>query len=499
MNVVTNLMPSPSEQAKAAARQDRGNAQKQGSGFSDTLGSFDKKPAAPQAASGDRSANSAPASSAADAGRASAETARSSRNDAQTQGAAASDTPPAKDTAATAPAPAQSQSPKTQAAVTDATLLAGVALSASMEPLPAMPTAGQPMTGLSDAPAVDAMPALTDATADLAMLVKALTSITDAAATGEGEDAGDVDQAPSDDDATAVDAQPTAGPDLLSLLVATSAPAQPQAQQAQAPAPAPADGMLAASKGLDLSVQPADGEASTSPLVVRLAKTDVPAIDLHIDTADDGKMKVDVSVASGTSMDVVQVLDSRRYLALAPTSNATAISAAMTSDPDWSAAMSGQTTGAPLVTSTGQVVHTLKIQMNPVELGHITAAMKLVGDELSVHLTAHTLKGYAELQKDGSSILDALKSQGFSVDQVSVSLSSSAERQDSATGNRQPSDLGQQGAFQGSQRGNDERTQEQFYRQPRAGASEDAISHDNTVQPETSGRASGARPDHVYL
>jgi chemotaxis protein MotD len=83
-----------------------------------------------------------------------------------------------------------------------------------------------------------------------------------------------------------------------------------------------------------------------------------------------------------------------------------------------------------------------------------------------------------------------------------VSLSSTSDRQDNTNSNsntnRQPNDLNQQGAQQG-QRGNDDRSQEQFYRQTRQSAPEEVNGNDISVQPETLPRDTSARPDHVYL
>jgi chemotaxis protein MotD len=332
---------------------------------------------------------------------------------------------------------------------------------------------------------------------DLAKLVTALSKPSSTTAAPTTADT--VDGSEDTDDADiALPETSTENNDLLSLLASTVMPVDQPAQQKAAPASNDASSTLATVSGATTVGDPlADGAVTGSP-VVRLQKQDAPALDLHFDTNEDGSTKVDITKASGDVSDVVQVVESRRFVGMAQTSNAAAITTAMATDPQWATAMAGQTTNSPMISSTGQVVHVLKIQMTPGDLGHVTAAMKLVGDELSVQLTAHTLKGYSELQKDSSTILDALKSHGFSVENVTVTLASGTDRQDSGTSNRQPADTGQQSAQQG-QRGQEGKPQEQFYRRSGSNAREETISHDSVSQPEIPARVASVRPDHVYL
>ncbi|MDR6104203.1 chemotaxis protein MotD [Agrobacterium larrymoorei] len=488
MNVLSNLVPSHTEAVKVTNSRDRGGSSKQGaSGFSDALGTAGDRNARQPAPANNANARS----KAQDSDRAQSTSSSTVSTDTKQT---LRDRPASKpqDDAPTRAANADGKQPAAKDDVTDeaseskpSLLLKLVDPSLSVQTAPVTPAA-------QEAPAVVEEPA-----ASLADLVKFIETLTKATNTTEGPvegDKGDTEGDKSADETDVTDVPGTSA-DLMSLLAATTMPKDQPVTPAHADAKAkPTDGATL------LPVGPSSGDDQALPAtVVRLAKADAPAIDLHIASHEDGSLKVDASLSSAPNVDVVQVLDSRRYLALAPTSNAANVTASMASDPDWATAMAAKASGAPLVTTTGQVVHTLKIQMSPVELGHVTAAMKLVGDELSVHLTAHTLKGYAELQKDSSAILDALKSQGFSVDQVTVSLSSASDRQDNTSNNRQPNDLNQQGAQQGGQRGNEDRSQEQFYRQTRPNAPEEVNGNDISAQPETLPRDTSARPDHVYL
>ncbi|GAK70233.1 hypothetical protein RRU01S_10_00720 [Agrobacterium rubi TR3 = NBRC 13261] len=488
MNVVSTIVSANSDATAQASRQGRDTASKdKGSGFSETLGSFDKAPPARQNAGGNANA---------------------AKDDAQPQ-VAEDDAAPAQ---TLPPAPANQAQPVVSKPVTTPALFpvaTGTVTVASQDP--ALPIITPDMT--MEAPVVAAVPATTvpvteagndtalaPVMSDLAKLVTALTKAASASVTSKTD--GDTTEGATDEvmtDGDAVPASPANGNmDLLALLASTAMP--PQSDQAplqNAGSTQDAKPTLGNVSGA-LATDPLIESGATTTSVVRLQKQDAPGIDFHFETNEDGSTKVDVAKAAGDAIDVVQVVESRRFVGLAPTTNAAAITSAMSSDPDWATSMAGQTTNGPMIASTGQVVHVLKIQMAPVDLGHVTAALKLVGDELSVQLTAHTLKGYSELQKDSSSILDALKSQGFNVEQVTVSMASGADRQDTGTNNRQP-DTGQQGA-QHNQRGHEEKPQQQqSYRQASGNAREEAIVNDSTSTAETSVRPTSARPDLVYL
>lgn len=479
MNVVRTPVSSNSEPLNLASRQDRNASGKgENSGFAQTLEVVDKAGATKQSGS---SAPADPASSQA------ATTEDAAVNERVTGGAVVDQQNGADQQQAL------TISDLIPPALSDLNGIANAALDNGVK------VPGEDTEVAAQATDLEAMLETPEGMKDLVELVHALTK-GPSEPTSKSADANLTDDAEADDGQTA-DGNPAADADLLTLLAANAAlngqPADTQAQPAVGNAaikPGNADAVEAAGDGV------LDAPKASAPTTVRLEKQDTTGIDLHIDTNEDGSMKLDVSVASGNATDVVQVVESRRYIGLAPSTNAATVTAAMTGDPDWSTALSSQATGKPLITSTGEVVHTLKIQMNPVEMGHVTAAMKLVGDQLSVHLTAHTLKGYAELQKDSSAILESLKSQGFTVEQVTVSMTNSIDRQDTGAGNRQPADQGQQmGAQQGNQRGNGERSQEQSYRQQQTGISEELTRHDSTIQSTPVAGSSAPRSGQLYL
>ncbi|KJS16416.1 MAG: hypothetical protein VR78_07640, partial [Hoeflea sp. BRH_c9] len=97
---------------------------------------------------------------------------------------------------------------------------------------------------------------------------------------------------------------------------------------------------------------------------------------------------------------------------------------------------------------TGQTLHTLKLQLNPVSMGSVTAVLKLSGETLSVEIKVETADAYRQLSDDSQSILKALRGQGYGVEQISIQHVPTPDR--SASQTAQP---GYQGSFQGSEAG----------------------------------------------
>lgn len=125
----------------------------------------------------------------------------------------------------------------------------------------------------------------------------------------------------------------------------------------------------------------------------------------------------DVSVEG---FDQVTVLESRRYLGFGG-DNAKLLTTALANEAN--KALAPYTTVTDnTAQQTATTVNTLKIQMNPEHLGSMTASLRLKGDQLSVEVTVDTIEGYRHLAKDHSAIVQSLRDQGFSVDQVSIQL-----------------------------------------------------------------------------
>ncbi|RFB98188.1 chemotaxis protein CheD [Rhizobium leguminosarum bv. trifolii] len=172
----------------------------------------------------------------------------------------------------------------------------------------------------------------------------------------------------------------------------------------------------------DVKVPGSESAEATEGRTFRLSRADGRGVsmDVHLGTeeagAKDGGKKADV--------ENISVLESRRYIGLAQNSNSAAVTAALSGDSEWARAMepSSALSNAAEWTSTGKVVNTLKIQMNPLDLGMVTATMRLSGDALNVDLKVETGAAYRQMKEDHGKILEALRSQGYAVDNVTISM-----------------------------------------------------------------------------
>lgn len=140
---------------------------------------------------------------------------------------------------------------------------------------------------------------------------------------------------------------------------------------------------------------------------------------------------------SGTKMAGVEVLEAKTFIAPTNASaNANNISQAILKSPQISSAAAAQSSEPIYQTAQPKALNTLKIQLNPAELGVVTATMKLNGDNLQVQLRVENIDAYRMLSEDSSSIVKALKGQGFGIDQINVILASS-DRGPNQQGNAQ--------------------------------------------------------------
>lgn len=258
-----------------------------------------------------------------------------------------------------------------------------------------------------------------------------------------------------------------------------------------------------------------DGEAGEATLadadqdrLFRLQRGDSGkrSMDMRIGRDANGGLEVEARRAGPGQAETVNVLDARRYLGFNAPSNSSSLTAAMAGNDEWVSAMhpSARLANEAQLSSTGQVVNTLKLELNPVSLGTVTATLRLAGDELSVHLTVHTAAAYRELSDDASGMMAALRSQGFSVDQVTVSMGASSSQQDGsndAGGSfAQQQQNMQQMAGEGGRGGGEGARQD-----ARSGGSDGSSGVTNGRTNETQQGpggmrgAGGARPDHVYI
>lgn len=238
--------------------------------------------------------------------------------------------------------------------------------------------------------------------------------------------------------------------------------------------------------------QPGD-RGSSDDKSFRFVRADGKGEPLVIQPSD----KAAVVADEAAPVETVTVIDSRRIIAPASTSNGANITAVMLGDSEWLTAMQpgSELANAASHSSQGRVVHTLKIQMTPIELGSVTATLKLVGEELSVQLTVDNHAALRQLQADQSDMLSALKAQGLTVDQVQVTLQlapgdkSAGSGQDGASSQQ----FGQQAQQSGGQSGNQERRSAPLNQ---TGQTDDRGAQEISAP---SSSTSGSRPDQLYL
>lgn len=352
----------------------------------------------------------------------------------------------------------------------------------------ATPNAGTQVVASDAAATADETAVVADDPLAALLALKAAAQSSTAATGAKDKDADDkTDAEAADTPAAGADAAGKAA-DLLQMLTAGSLAAAGQAQQAVSTKAGDAiqpstDGGTAVSDIAGLVAGKSDTQVGDAALAVdadgqsaattddtqlfRLQKAGAVAqsVDVALKTGADGKTETSTDPSVQTTPDTVSILDSRRFLGLAQTGNTGMLVAAMSGDKDWAGAMSGASSINLLddgLAPTSNVVHTLKLQLNPDNLGTVTASMRLVGDDLSIHLTVHNSAAYRELTSGSSSIVDGLRSQGFSVDNISVSIASSSDGTSSNSNNsnsgtqngssqQQSAQAGQQGQQQNQQ------------------------------------------------
>ncbi|RYG96630.1 MAG: flagellar hook-length control protein FliK, partial [Alphaproteobacteria bacterium] len=151
-----------------------------------------------------------------------------------------------------------------------------------------------------------------------------------------------------------------------------------------------------------------------------------------------------------TKVETATVLEARRYLGFTPDSNATSLANAAKADPTWTSALQAvQNADLSGLADTVKEVNTLKLQMNPENLGNMVASLKLKGEELSVEVRVDSIEAYRHLSNDHDEIVKALQDQGFTIDKVTVQLNAT-ERTDTGADR----DMARQGQAQREEQGN---------------------------------------------
>ena len=142
-------------------------------------------------------------------------------------------------------------------------------------------------------------------------------------------------------------------------------------------------------------------------------------------------------------------------------------------------------------------VNTLKLQMNPDNLGNMVASLKIKGEELSVELRVDSVEAYQELSADHDDIVKGLQDEGFTIDKVTVQLNATdrtdmgADRDTARQGQAQRDGQAEQREARDRQRGRSDERQDGRQRWAASGPL-----HDDGAG---NGRTDGARSGNIYL
>ncbi|OQP84352.1 hypothetical protein BTR14_19480 [Rhizobium rhizosphaerae] len=193
-----------------------------------------------------------------------------------------------------------------------------------------------------------------------------------------------------------------------------------------------------------------NGTVEAAPdTLFRFSRADGKGQAATLKVTDDGLKAPSAEAKTPAKLEQVTVLDSRRFLGVAmTTANAQIVTESVAKS-----ARAGASTleavallqGTQQASAAGKVLDTLKIQLHPNDIGPVTATLKLKEDELQVELRVQTGEAFRQLRSDQDAMVEALKSQGFSVDQINIVFTPAS---DTSQGGADGGGQGQQGAGQ---------------------------------------------------
>lgn len=258
---------------------------------------------------------------------------------------------------------------------------------------------------------------------------------------------------------------------------------------------------IADTDGAEMSSESTDA----ADLAFRLVRADGKGSAMSVRVGEaSAEANAERAVGSREAGPTVTILDARRFLAPVSDTNSANISAALLGDDSWVEAMRSAGPVHELDNAgsgAGKVVNTLKIQMTPIELGLVTANLRLAGETLSIQLTVENHAAQRKLQEDSSEIIKALKAQGFAVDQVQISVTPTVRADNDGSATAQQNTAGQQQMQQGGQGSGagGQRSQPEARGQEFGNAMGMKTDEAVATQGTPTGRAGSARPGQLYL
>ena len=222
-------------------------------------------------------------------------------------------------------------------------------------------------------------------------------------------------------------------------------------------------------------------------------------VEMQIGSAEDGQ-GLD-GAQTNSNIETVTVLDARRYLAPTDT-NTSAVLGAVTGDKGWVEAMKAASQaqlGEGLVEKTASEVNTLKIQMHPIDLGTVTATLRLKGEDLVVTMNVETAEAYHQLNSDKDKMVQSLKNQGFSVDQINIQLTTSADKGVQQSAASQQHQNGQQMQQQGDGAAARQQQQDSNNRRQQTNGTGTGFLSEDVVASTGDGDSDSRRAGQLYL
>ncbi len=167
--------------------------------------------------------------------------------------------------------------------------------------------------------------------------------------------------------------------------------------------------------------------AAAAPPAETADRTPPPRDPVEPEAKDDGRNPGASDSRSGDTArpgpNGVTAVSAQSAQAAPPATPAAAIIATVRAEGSWAAYFRDTQPGAPAQ------LKSLKIQLNPVELGAVTAHLRIKDDTVTVELSAETADAQRQLASDADTIVKSLRALGLDVDRVTVQVAGRSDAQ----------------------------------------------------------------------
>lgn len=259
------------------------------------------------------------------------------------------------------------------------------------------------------------------------------------------------------------------------------------------PVPKP-NGVIAASSGAAKATERPAALSAQPAMTANEPSNDAPRASPRSVNPDDGNPSRNGSAlrnpdAAAAKVNVLSVSASLPPIAPAPGATVSGLVSVMENDPTWRSVSQKIDNPAEIRgTNSFGGVNTLRIQLNPAELGMVTARLTAAGEQLSVEIRVETSDARQRLTADSDAIVKALRAVGYDVERVTITQSSQ-----NASGNAQQGAGGRDQFMQNQQSTGDGNARNRSNSGERSGSESEGAPHGSR---ET---ASARAADGVYI